>query len=353
MVFVLPPQSELVSGGNIYNRELVSALRRQGGTVEEVSESEWARLLADSEVGTFFVDTLSIQKFLAAVGPPGAARPPGQRFVLVVHHLPSLEPGLSDDHPSLTVERAALPRFDGFLATSQYTAALLRARGLTRPCMTVPPALPARARPALEYRPGVRGLLVGNLIPRKGVLPFIAALAAARRRGDQLTVDIVGRSDLDPSYASACVRAAREAGFTDARAGGDEEEGRVVVHFRGPVPYEAMEGFYRDASLLLSPSSMETFGMALQEARAFGLPILATRGGNTAAHVEDGASGHLLDSPAELVDVLLELSRAPDRMRQLFAAAQALRSGGEYTWDVAAQELLRQFGQLDLGERAP
>lgn len=331
LVFVLPPDSGLVSGGNIYNRELVGAARRHR-PIEEVSETEWKQLLAEGTSATYFVDTLSLEPFLAwAVS---GACSPGQRFLLVVHHLPSLEPGLAADHPSLAIEAAALPRFDGFLATSRYTADLLRARGHTQPCVTVPPALPARPRPPLDHRPGVRALLVGNLIPRKGVLPFIEALAAALRPGDDFTVDVVGRSDLDPDHAAACTRVAQDAGVGER------------IRFRGPAAYEAMDGFYRDASVFLSPSSMETFGMALQEARAFGLPILARRGGNAAAHVEHGASGHLCDSVGELVDRLLELVRAPERMRELFAAAQARRTGGDYTWDAAAAAFVRQLDDL-------
>lgn len=341
LVFVLPPDSGLVSGGNIYNRELVAAARRRR-PIEEMADAELGRAVAEATAGTFFVDTVSLARFLACVPAP-AARPAGQRYLLVVHHLPSLEPGLPADHPSLAVEREALPRFDGFLATSPYTAGHLRARGYAQPCLTVRPALPARERPPLEYRPGVRALLVANLIPRKGVLPFLEALAAGLEPGDELAVDVVGRDDLDPDHGARCARVAEERGLTET---GGPAAHRARVRFRGPVPYEDMDALYRDATVFLSPSSMETFGMALQEARAFGVPILARRGGHAAAHVEDGVSGHLYDTAAELAAGLLALVRAPDRMRRLFAAAQALRTGGEYTWDDAAAELLRRLDEF-------
>ncbi len=336
LVFVLPSDSHLVSGGNIYNRELLAAARRQR-SVDAMSVAEWERAVAAGEPGTFLVNTLNMSEFMRAVRDP---RPRGQRFVLVVHHLPSLEPGLPADHPALALEAEALPRFDGFLATSRYTAELLQARRLPGRCMTVSPALAPRPRPPLEYRPGVRGLIVGNLIPRKGVLPFIDALAAAAAAGDRLEIDIVGRSDLEPEHARDCVAAARERGLM-------EGDGAVKIHFRGPVAYDVMDDFYRTASLLLSPSLMETFGMALQEARAFGLPILACKGGNAAAHIDDGKSGHLYDSVRDLVTGLMELVRSPDAMRRLFASAQAVRSGADYTWDVAAREFLRQIGEFE------
>jgi len=356
LLFVLPPDSDRISGGNIYNRELLAAVSRQHRAIESIAEAECRRMVAAGASGIFLIDTVSLAELEGSLRP--AARAPGQRLVLVVHHLPSLEPGLAPDHPSWIRERATLPGLDGFLATSRYTAALLRAAGYSQPCLVVPPALPARPRPPLDYRPGMRALLVGNLIPRKGVLRFLDALAAARRPTDVLRVDIIGRGDLDPDHARACVRAAERAGLSRAGGlvGGAGDPRAEHLHaadpraadaepvgFRGPVAYGEMDALYRDASLFLSPSLMETFGMALQEARAFGLPILAHRGGNASAHVEQGVNGYLYDSIGELVDGFLELCRAPERMRQLFAAAQAHRAGGDYTWDAAAAEFLRQI----------
>ena len=334
LIFVMPPTSQLVSGGNIYNRQLVDAVRRRR-SIDEAPEEAWAAQAEGGEPAVWFIDTVSLAAFL------GTRPGPGQRAILVVHHLPSLEPGITDDDPALALERAALPRFDGFLTTSPYTTSLLRDRGHQQPCLTVRPALPDRPRPALDFRPGVRALLVANLIPRKGVVPFVHALAAARRPGDRLTVNVVGRDDLDPACAAGCARAIAEAGLD----GGD-----VTVSLRGPVSYEEMDALYRDATLSLSTSQMETFGMALQEARAFGVPILACRGGNASAHVEHGVTGALCETVTELVEELLDLARVPDRLAALFAAAQSLRTGSEYTWEVAAGEFLRQLGDFERGE---
>ncbi len=338
LAFVLPSGSHLISGGNIYNRELLAAARRHR-TVDALSVADWEREVAAGEPGTFVVDTLNMSEFLGAVRAP---RPDGQRFLLVVHLLPSMDP-VRGDHPSLAVERAALPRFDGFLVTSAYTAGQLRQRGQAQPCLTVPPGLPARPRPPLELGPGLRALIVGNLVANKGVLPFIHALAAAVRAGDPLAVDVVGRLDLDADHAAACLRAARDAGLTAEDPGSD----RGLLRFCGPASYEAMDGHYRRSSLFLSPSLMETFGMALQEARAFGLPILACDAGNSAAHVEEGVNGHLYRSIPDLVEGLMELVRSPEQLRGLFASAQAARTGGDYTWDVAACDFLRQLDEFE------
>ena len=55
------------------------------------------------------------------------------------------------------------------------------------PCLTVQPRACAAATACRwSIDPASGALLVGNLIPRKGVLPFIEALAAAVSAGDPL-----------------------------------------------------------------------------------------------------------------------------------------------------------------------
>jgi glycosyltransferase involved in cell wall biosynthesis len=82
---------------------------------------------------------------------------------------------------------------------------------------------------------------------------------------------------------------------------------------------------------------METFGMALQEARAYGLPILAVDGGYAREHLTHGVSGLLFDSAEALAHDLLALTRAPARLQTLFENAQRLRPASDYTWTRAAE----------------
>lgn len=335
--FVLPAGSELVSGGNLYNRHLIAALRRRC-EVRTLSVAEGLAALAAGEPGRYFIDTLDMGAFLGCL----QARRAHQQRILVVHLLPSMRPDLDPADPEvareLAIERAALPCFDAFLTTSAYTSGLLRAAGVSEQAiMTVPPAPPAarageqarRSAPAV-----VRGLMVGNLVAGKGVLPFLEALDARVAAGDRFEIDLVGRTDMEPGYAEACRRA-----ITGRLAG--------MVHVRGEVPYEDMGACYGAASLLVSASQMESFGMALQEARAWGLPILACDAGNVRNQFEHGENGYLHATIPDLAAGFLALARDPARMQALFARAQEMRLGGEYTWDDAALALVDELGALD------
>jgi glycosyltransferase involved in cell wall biosynthesis len=356
LAFVLPAQHGLISGGNIYNERLIDALAAlTGPDLNDAPDSNDAPDLHDAQrpvrtltvaegqaamragaPGTYFIDTLNLGDFIELLAQPHAR----QRRILIVHHLPSLEPGIDPDDPALAIERATLPRFDGFLTTSSYTTALLRERGhTTQDIMTVPPALSARDRQALRCPPGVRALLVGNLIPRKGVLPLLHALDAAVTPDDRFDIDVVGGTVLDPDYAGACARLVASSPRLGPR-----------VHLRGEVAHAEMDAYYGAASVVISASSMETFGMALQEARAWGLPILALDGGNARNHFAPGQNGALHGTVPALVHGFLALVRDPAHMQRLFACAQDMRAGAGYTWDVAARALLDQLaGQPDAG----
>ena len=336
LAFVLPPESHLISGGNLYNQHIISALdalrpTRPVPPVRVLSPEAWAQEVRQGRAGVFLVDSLCLAALQACL----PQKQPGQRFLLIVHHLPSLEPDIDARDPALALERAVLPHVDGFLATSAYTRDMLVQRGLDAvPTATVPPALPARDIPPLAYPGRFCGLMVGNLIQRKAVLALLEALAARVTPADRFDLDIAGRLDLDPDYAARCAQRVAQT-----------EVLREAVRIRGPVPYEDMDACYRRASVLVSAARMETYGMALQEARRYGLPILAHDGGNTRNHFEDGKNGHLYASIDALADGCVALMRDGARARALFETAQAMRTDGSYTWQVAAASLVEQLAE--------
>jgi glycosyltransferase involved in cell wall biosynthesis len=101
-------------------------------------------------------------------------------------------------------------------------------------------------------------------------------------------------------------------------------------------------------NLLLSASRMESYGMALGEARALGLPIIALRGGNTAALVLAGAGGELLENDVELGRACVRLCRDGAEHARRLALAHAERLA-ERSWSQAARELLLQLSAAAAG----
>jgi glycosyltransferase involved in cell wall biosynthesis len=336
--FVLPEGNELASGGNVYNRELVRALTALAGashpagrvvpSVRTLTPAEFRRQIAAGAAGTYFVDTLNLAEAEVLEG-----KVPGQRAILVVHHLPSLEPGMSPEDPAIVLERVTLPLFDAFVATSPLTADLLARRGFAREriMMAEPGLPPIELGPATVESP-YRALLVANLIPRKGVRELLFALAARAVPDDPFTLDIVGRVDLDPAYAETVGRVITRSATLAER-----------VRWQPAVAYDAMGVHYRSASVLLSAASMETYGMALGEARGYGVPILAIDGGYAKHQFEDGVNGRLFASVDALAEEFLRLVRDGAALQTLFESARRKATPGPSTWNRTATRLLEQL----------
>ncbi len=323
--FVLPDSHASISGGNLYNAALLAALlERQSAT--STSWSEWSTEPAAD--GTFLIDSLNLVDF-QALRRAGVAN---RHHVLLVHHLPSLEPGLPADDSARLVESKTLASFDGFVCTSKFTEAYLRSQGYQQPSLTIEPVFVPPAAIDRAKGQAACALMSCNLIARKGVLAFLRELAAETTDADEYRLDIVGRHDLEPAYGAAC----RDCVHNSARLG-------ARVTLQGEIPFADMAKWYRESNLFLSAARMETFGISLQEARAYGLPILAVIGGNSENHVSAGITGELFEDPAMLAKGFLGLVRGRTTLASYLQQAQEWRptDGGE--WRDSADQLTKSM----------
>ena len=328
LTFVLPATAPLISGGNLYNSHLIAALERRVPT-RLMTPADWTDDRRATDDTWYLVDSLCLDAICARDRAPDRRG----RSLLIAHLLPSMDP-VRASPAELQRQRQALQRVDGVLATSDYAAWSLAEHGLpSSRILAVPPALSLAldgARPQPDSPPRV--LLVGNLVPIKGILPFLHHLRDGVAPRDQFAIDIAGPTDIDHDYARACVDAVRTSRALETR-----------VHFHGPVPHAQMMAHYRRAACFVSCARMETFGMALHEARHVGLPVLARRAGNVASHVPNARTGMLYHSLEQLVVGLLTLLRDPPALATLQANAFAERLRPHYTWDDAADRLLEKL----------
>ncbi|HEY2404828.1 MAG TPA: glycosyltransferase family 4 protein [Polyangiaceae bacterium] len=328
LVFALPAHSEQVSGGNIYNHELLRAVAARTRQLSEPIEHVRARI-ERGEPGFYFLDSLNLLDLLTL--PPARS---GQRYGLIVHHLPSLEPDRDAGEDALDRERAALARCDALLATSPFTSEILRLRGVdAKRILTVPPVALA-GEPAQSINEPFTFCLVSNLIPRKGIRELFEALDAQLDASDRFHLDLAGREDIDVDYARSCLETVQ-----------GSQRLSSIVRYLGPVEHDRIAQVYRHASAFVSAATMETFGMAVQDARAFGLPILGLDGGYVRHHLSNGENGQLFASSAALASGMLELVRSPQRLRALFARSQQMRLKSDRSWAHAAESFLRQLAQ--------
>ena len=119
-------------------------------------------------------------------------------------------------------------------------------------------------------------------------------------------------------------------------------EGRVFPGF-----CSRPDEWFARASLYLQPSRMESFGIAVSTAMAWGLPVVASRLGGLVEQVEEGRTGFLVepgDVPALVIRVL-GLLRQPEKARAMGQAGrerqQALFSGE--SWRAGLDEALKEM----------
>jgi len=328
IAFIIPEVTSFISGGNLYNQSLLNAIR------EEVSVSQYRIEGIPEKVGMleediFFIDSL----YLTSFAPFMSSKKVGQKFYLIVHHLYSMYPSAEDllIGKRKEEELRQLQKYNGFLVTSQFTLNYLRKKQLYSPIVILPPVPTILARGETSRNQCITVLIVANLLSRKGILPLLEAINSYAKKGTpNFKIQIIGETSLDKSYTEVCFSLVSKSPFL-----------QQVLQFTGPIQPMDLHKAYQKADLLISASGFETFGMALQEAKCYGIPILARKGGNTAKHIQEGINGHLFDSLSELVKRFFQLVEHPTTLYQLKESAIQYKKGLEIdTWEHHAKKLL-------------
>jgi glycosyltransferase involved in cell wall biosynthesis len=112
------------------------------------------------------------------------------------------------------------------------------------------------------------------------------------------------------------------------------------VRLLGEVAATALPALYAACDLLVWPAIHEAYGMALLEAQAAGLPVVAGQGAGVAQLVLDGQTGRLTEAgePAAFAQAVAGLLAAPETRRAMAAAAQ-VRVAAEHGLTAAAARL--------------
>lgn len=116
------------------------------------------------------------------------------------------------------------------------------------------------------------------------------------------------------------------------------EPGRVK--FAGILEESDLPACYAAADVYAWPAVREAYGMALLEAQASGLPVVAGREGGVADVVRDGVTGMLTmpRSPVALASAIADLLDHPIKRRDMAAAASAFVES-EHSLDRASTRL--------------
>jgi glycosyltransferase involved in cell wall biosynthesis len=209
---------------------------------------------------------------------------------------------------SLALFRAAFAASDAVLAVSAASAeALQRAYGI-HGVAVVPNAAPVVAPFAREPAGGeVRVAYLGGFAnPAKGGDVLLEALELALPREPRLRVTLAGPGELPPAGAGLVSR-------------------HPELEWAGWLGPGEKDELLRAAAVFVMPSRSEGLPMALLEAMAYGMAVLATAAGGIPEVVEPDVDGRLVppEQPRALADALCELAGDASLRERLGAAARS------------------------------
>ncbi len=277
LIFAISADYERRTGGWIYDMRLLAELESLGWRIEHLTlpagfpdPDAAARASTLEAFAALPSGTLVLVESLVLSVMPELTMAEAQRLRLValLHHPLALEAGLTDERRSLAEqeERAALAGARRIVVTSPTTAAQLRDHydvPATRITVAVPGVDP---QPLFEPGDEVPSLLaVGAVVPRKDHGTLLSALATVAEFPWFLRV--VGNLTRAPDHVAA----------VQALAAAPPLAGRV--QFEGELDDRELERAWRSADLFVSASRHEGYGMAVAEALARGLPVVATTAG--------------------------------------------------------------------------
>jgi glycosyltransferase involved in cell wall biosynthesis len=316
IAFVVPGRLDQLTGGYLFERQVVEGLRARGRSVRVIEltgrdpatkAAVIAGLPEDSKV---VVDGLALNR----LGDLIAAQAGRLRLVAFVHGPLAQE---TDLLPA-AAERAALreaqllSRVRGVLCPSRKTAAAVEGYGVPpeRIAVVAPGAARPRSPAAVRHGPVRELLCVANLVPRKGHTLLVEALAGIRRLDWRLTC--IGSLTRDPATTRAVRRKISTTGLA----------GRIVL--AGEWPQKRLGHAYREADAFVLPSFHEGYGMVYAEAMVHGLPVIAT----TAGAIPDTVPRHagLLVPPGDrpaLTRALRRVLRQPALAARMAAGSRA------------------------------
>ncbi|MET9759140.1 glycosyltransferase family 4 protein [Streptomyces sp. NPDC006372] len=355
--FVLPggvDDPAAPSGGNAYDRRVCLDLPGFGWQVTKhavagdwprpgaAARTELARALSGLPDGS-----VVLLDGLVACGVPEIVVPEAERLrMAVLVHLPlgdetGLDPVVAAELDAR--ERTVLRAVPAVIATSDWAVRrLVSHHGL-------PPERVHVAAPGADIAPlapgtdGVSRLLcVAAVTPRKGQHRLVEALATVTDL--PWSCVCVGGLTQDPEYVAHLRSLIEKHGL----------ENRLEL--AGPQSGAVLDASYAKADLMVLTSYAETYGMAVTEALARGIPVMATDVGGlpeAVGRAPDGGMPGILVPPENSAAIAAELRGwfgEADVRRRLKAAARSRRAALD-GWATTAQSLAGVLRRLPTDPR--
>jgi glycosyltransferase involved in cell wall biosynthesis len=185
--------------------------------------------------------------------------------------------------------------------------------------------------PSLPESPPLRLCLLTSYRKLYGGSVAIAAVAALRKRGCNVTLSLLYPGEMKSRY----IEEAKSLGISDA------------VSCVDPLPNEKIPAFLSQHHLLLRPSTSDSFGVAVLEAAALGRPTIATNVGGLPEVIRHVSTGYLIEtaSVTELENGIRVFYDNPGLIQQYGTNARQYVSE-KYAWSRSLDLMSAEYEQM-------
>lgn len=336
---------DTLSGGYMYDRRLVEYLRARGDEVEIISLPwrNYAAHLADNfsfklpqNLDILIQDELNHPSL---IGVNRGKHP--YPIISLVHHLrcSELRPKWQNTLYRI-IENKYLQSVDGFIFNSQTTKHVVNSLiGSSKPDVVAYPPTDRFGDAISESEIEERGkkkelhiLFLGNVMGRKGLHTLLEVVKGLKSK---VIVDVVGSLTSEPEYAKQMQEYIAQNDLSS------------FVFLHGSLNNEPLIEKFKQAHLLVVPSSYEGFGIVYLEGMGFGLPAIGTTAGAAGEVIRDGVDGFLIQ-PGDSHSLATKLQMINERRDVLLQMSLAARSRylAQPKWNQTAnqiREFLRSF----------
>lgn len=189
-----------------------------------------------------------------------------------------------------------------------------------------------RQKPYVSWNPAeaLRLVSCSRVTRGKGIDTLIELVACLRQSGIDARLQIAGGADVNSGdYMLQVQQLAEQLQVADR------------IEFLGNCSATRIRDVLSGAHIFVTATRQEAIGVAIMEAMAMGLPVVATRVGGIPELIEDGKTGRLVpvDSAQALKDAIVAITESPRLAQELGRAASA-HVGRAYTSGRSAERLL-------------
>lgn len=211
-------------------------------------------------------------------------------------------------------ERRGLAKHKNIISISPYVRAMLEPSAPNARIYDIDNPVDDRYFAIRKNEDNGRILVLGWINERKNTLGAVKALAHAQEHGGCGILAVAGEAKLE-SYRQRLLTEIKESGLDDR------------VEFLGHINREQLGRELARTSILLLPSLQENAPMAISEAMAAGIPVIASNRCGMPFMVEEGKSGFLID-PTDVVQI-------GERLKKLLVSPELRQNMGQRGREIA------------------